>query len=56
MENNKGNQIGWFIIAIIIGIGLGYAWCYGQGVTSYDRVYNEVIADMDVLVKGELCQ
>jgi len=46
----------WMFIAAIVFLGLGYAWGMGVGQLNYDRVYSEVIADMDVLVKGELCQ
>ena len=49
----------WFagiFIALIIGIALGYAWCYAQGVTGYERGYTDAIAEMTVVAKGEICQ
>ena len=49
----------WFagiLIALIIGLGIGYAWGWYHGGMKFDKGYQAAIEEIAVMSKGELCE
>lgn len=48
--------LGWMVITLVVGVAVGYAWGISRQTINYDIGYGEAMADMTVLVKGEICR
>ena len=44
------------LIALLIGLGIGYAYRYAQDVSGFDLGYEAAIEEISVMSKGELCE
>ena len=56
MIDDHRDCFGGIFIALILGLGIGYAYRYAQDVSGYDRGYETAIEEVAVMSKGELCE
>ena len=56
MIDDHRDCFGGIFIALILGLGIGYAYRYAQDVSGYDLGYEAAIEEISVMSKGELCK